>query len=101
MIVTLDDLRSHLSLTDGVAEEDAGILSLYLTGAEGLVEASLGYSIHERWPDTADIPPALQVAVLQLAALWYEHREAASPRTLTSAPFSVRCVVDAYRDRSF
>ncbi len=101
MIVTIEDLRSHLALTDGVAEEDAGLLDIYLRGAEALIEAGLGFSVHERWPDTADIPAALQVAVLQLAAFWFENREAATPRTLTAAPFSVRAIVDAYRDRSF
>jgi hypothetical protein len=99
--VTLDDFRHHLGGLPEIAEdsaEEAALLRL-LEAAQGLVEAELGYAIAERYEDAA--PPALAVAVLQLAAHWYAVRPAATELTLATVPFACRTILDAFRDRSF
>lgn len=97
-LVTLAELREHLGMTAGVAEEDAAMLQLFLDGGQALIEAELGYAIAERYPVAP--PAALAVAIRQLAALWYESREAATPADLRTAPFATRAIVDAFRDRA-
>ncbi|MFO1104596.1 MAG: head-tail connector protein [Amaricoccus sp.] len=98
-IVTIQQIRDHLGLSDGVATEDDALLGLFLDGAQGLVEAELGYAIAARYPSS--VPAALSVAVLQIAATWFANRESAVPETLQDVPFAARAILCAYRDRSF
>lgn len=100
-IVTLEDLRLHLGGLPEIAEdtpEETALLRL-LDAAQGLAESELGFSIEERYEGT--VPPALAVAVLQLAAYWFATRAAAGEITIATAPFATRAILDAYRDRSF
>lgn len=98
-MVALSDLRSHLGLTDGVAEDDDPMLERMLAAAKGLVEATLGYALADRYPDGH--PEALDVAALQIAATWYERRESVTAETVRNLPFAAEAILDAYRDRSF
>lgn len=98
--VTLDDFRHHLGgLPEIDLEPEAAALQRILDGAQGLIEVELGHSIAERYEDTP--PPALALAVLQLAAHWYANRAAAGEVMLQTAPFACRAILDGYRDRSF
>ena len=103
-IVTLAELRGHLGLTAGVAEADDAMLERNIAAAQGFIESWLGHRIAERYGGDGQepVPDALRLAVLQLAAWWYEHREAATRgERAVPAPFAVRDIIDAYRDRSF
>jgi hypothetical protein len=103
-IVNLTELREHLSLTPGVAVEDNAMLERNIAAAQGFIESWLGFKIVERYggEDQEPIPDALKLAVLQLAAWYFEHREAATRgERAAPAPFAVRDIVDTYRDRSF
>lgn len=45
----------------------------------------------------SDVPPALRVAVMLLAAHWYEHREGAEGMNIETVPLSVDRLITPYR----
>lgn len=102
-VVTLAEIREHLSLTPGVAEEDAAMLDRQAAAAQGYVESWLGYTLATRYGSGTlpAVPEALRQAILQLVATWYENRESVSADRMTAAPHGLEQILDAYRDRSF
>jgi hypothetical protein len=103
-IAELDDLKAQLSFTDDIGVEDDGLLQLKLDAAHNHVERMLGFQIEECFggEDQEPIPPALIEAVLQLAAWWYEQREAALTGTIVAeVPYVVQELVTAYREFTF
>ncbi|MCO5131206.1 MAG: head-tail connector protein [Xanthobacteraceae bacterium] len=79
MIATLANLKAQLNVTSDL---DDTLLTRKLAAAQNYVESWLGYKIETEYPPTdgeppvSTVPPALVEAVLQLAAHWYENREA-------------------------
>lgn len=77
-------------------------LKRFVDAASAHVERLLGYKLTdaEQLPDG---PPAdLEMAVLQLAADWYENREASLVGVAAQAiPFGVREIVNEYRNYTF
>lgn len=75
MIATLADAKAQLNVTSNL---DDTLLTRKISAAQDYVEACLGYEIESVYggEDQKPIPPALVEAVLQLAAHWYENREA-------------------------
>ncbi|MGP9804490.1 head-tail connector protein [Paracoccus sp. NSM] len=98
-VVTLDDLRQHLALT---ADQDADDLLIQgkLDAAQDLIERHLGYGLLERFETVHAVPPAIREAILQLAAWWYENREAVTDRG-APLPFGVSDIIASYREWSF
>ncbi|AXQ94015.1 head-tail connector protein [Cereibacter azotoformans] len=99
---TLDALKAQLSFTDDMGGVDDALLELKLEAARNHVERLLGFRIAETFGgDGQDpVPPSIEEAILQLAAWWYETREAASPGA-REVPFGVREIVAEYREWSF
>lgn len=79
VIVTVAQIKAQLNLDDAI---DDALVELKAQAAQNHVERLLGFRIEEEF---VTVPPALQEAVLQLAAHWYENREA-------SGDASGRCV---------
>ncbi len=75
MIATLAEVKAQLNVTSNI---DDTLLNRKLAAAQDYIEAWLGYKIESIYGglDQEAIPPALVEAVLQLAAHWYENREA-------------------------
>lgn len=96
-IITLEGMKANLGLTPDQDEDDVLILGK-IEAAQNHIERLLGFRIEERFP--ADIPPALREAVMQLAAWWFENREAATDLT-RELPFGVRDIVTEYRGWTF
>ena len=96
-IITLEGMKANLGLTPDQDEDDVLILGK-IEAAQNHIERLLGVRIEERFP--ADIPPALREAVMQLAAWWFENREAATDLT-RELPFGVRDIVTEYRGWTF
>ena len=84
-------LRAQLRLD--TAEDDA-FLAHKLAAAEAWVQGHIGAPLPE-----GDVPAPLTEAVLQLAAFWYEQREAAFIG-LSGAPipFGVTALLQSYRE---
>lgn len=102
-VVTLPEIREHLSLTPGVAEEDGAMLERLAAAAQGYCETWLGYTLVSRYGSGSlpPVPEALRQAVLQLTATWYEHREPLSADRLGAVPHGLDAILEAHRDWSF
>lgn len=102
MIVTLAELKEHLSFTDDLGEADDALLERLIAAAENHVERMLGFRIEATFggEDQDPVPPALQLAVTQLATHWYEQREAAGD-PLREIPFGVTEIVSGFREWTF
>ncbi|KEP68527.1 DNA-packaging protein [Thioclava dalianensis] len=97
-IVTLDDLKAQLSFTDDMGELDDTLLAGKIDAAQDHIERLLGFKIEDEFG--VDGTPSLKEAVLQLAAHWYENREAAGDG-LREIPFGVDEIVREYRGFTF
>lgn len=98
-ILTLRDLKEHLALTQDQTEDNM-LLQGKLDAAQGQIERMLGYGLLERYETPAAVPADLCEAMLQLAAWWYENREAVIERG-APLPFGVSEIVTSHRDWSF
>lgn len=101
-IVSMPDLMVQLGLTGDAPPGDVELLQRKADAAQNHVERLLGFRIEERFggEDQEPVPPALIEAVMQLAAWWFENREAAGDGA-RSMPFGVEEIVAEYREWSF
>ncbi|MBL4928787.1 head-tail connector protein [Fuscibacter oryzae] len=101
-IVTPDDLSTQLNLPEEIKAIDFDLLARKVAAAQAYLESILGYKVEDRFGgvDQDPVPPPLKEATCQLAAHWYENREAAGEGAKV-IPFGVSEIVDAYRDWSF
>lgn len=101
-ILTIYELKEHLAFTDDIGSEDDFLLARLIDGAQTHVERLLGFKIEETFGgvDQDPVPPALVEAVSQLAAWWYEQREAAGDGA-REVPFGVREIVTEFREFTF
>lgn len=101
-IATLDDLKDQLAFTDDIGDADDGLLQQKLDAAQNHVERLLGFRIEAQFEggDQDPVPPVLVEAVLQLAAHWYDNREAGA-EAVRELPFGVREIVTEYREFTF
>ena len=97
-IVTVSQLKAQLNFTADLGSADDALLTAKIDAAQAHIERMLGYTLADIGPDAA--PADLREAVLQLAAHWYEAREAAgeAPREI---PFGVSDIVMGRKDWSF
>lgn len=99
MALTINDLKAHCNVT---GNDDNAVLTRFLAAAQAHVERLLGFKLNNT-DELPDGPPAdLELAVLQLAADWYENREASLVGVSAQAiPFGVREIVGEYRRYTF
>lgn len=98
-IITLEEMKAHLNWTDDLGTDDDALITRQIEAAQGLIETHLGHEIEATYDP---VPAPLQEAVAQLAAHFYENREAVVTGTIaTELPWGVGSILDAYRDRSF
>jgi uncharacterized phage protein (predicted DNA packaging) len=104
VIVTLDQIKEQLNLTPDLGSDDDALLERKISAAQNHVERLLGFKIEERYGAVGqeEIPPALVEAVSQLAAHFYENREATLVGvSAQELPFGVWPIVNEYREWSF
>lgn len=101
-IVTLQELREHIGLTEDAPEEDSLVLQHKGDAAQNHIERMLGFRIEERFggEDQEQIPDSLKEAVMQLAAWWFDNRETVGDVS-KSLPFGVTEIVNEYREWAF
>lgn len=100
LIVTMTEAKSYLRIDHS---DDDRILQMILNAAQSHVERLLGYRIADRYSPNGDsilIPAALEEAVLQLAACWYDNRGATAEKA-REVPFGVREIVTEFREFTF
>lgn len=103
-IVTVLELKEQLNLTDDVGTGDDVLLARKIDAAQGHIERLLGFKIEDTYggQDQEDIPAPLVEAVLQLAAHWYENREATLVGvTGQELPFGIWPIINEYRVWTF
>ena len=101
-IVTLAQLESQLGL-EGVPGHEL-LLQQKLDAAQGHVERLLGFKIEDQFGgvDQEPIPEPLREAVLQLAAWWFESREAGIVgQSVANPPHSLPEIIAEHRDWTF
>lgn len=101
-IVTQTDLMAQLGLTYDAPSEDQAQLPGKIAAAQDHVERLLGFRIEAKFGGAGQdpVPPALKECVLQLAAWWFENREAATDMA-KALPFGVLDIVNEYREWGF
>ncbi|SFB82319.1 head-tail connector protein [Tropicimonas isoalkanivorans] len=101
-IVTVEELKEHLAFTDDIGSTDDALLARLIDAAENHVNRLLGFIISDTYggQDQDPVPPALVEAVSQLAAWWYECREAAGDGA-KETPYGVREIVTEFREFTF
>lgn len=100
-IVTLDQMKAHLNVTES---RDDDLVAGKVEAAQNHIERLLGYRIEETYggAEQDPVPPSLVEAVMQLAAHWYENREAVIVGvTAIPMPLGVREIIREYREWSF
>lgn len=107
MIVTIGEMKEHLNITADLGAADDALIGRMVSAAQGHVERLLGYQIEPKYPPAGEppvstVPPSLVEAVCQLAAHWYENREATLVGvSAQELPFGVWEIVREYREYSF
>lgn len=99
MALTVADLKSQCNIVDST---DDVVLTRLLSAATAHIERLLGFKLSDttELPDGA--PADLELAVLQLAADWYENREASLVGvTAQPIPFGIEQIVNEYRKYTF
>ena len=101
-IVTIDELKEQLNLTEDLGAGDDALLARKLDAAQGHIERLLGFKIAVKYPQPADVPAPLKEAVMQLASHWFENREATIVGVAAQElPFGVWPIVNEYREYYF
>lgn len=99
MALALADLKAHCNIT---GSGDDPVLSRFLAAAQAHVERLLGFKLNDAEELPEGAPADLELAVLQLAADWYENREASLVGVSAMAiPFGVHQIVNEYRRYTF
>ena len=104
MIVTADVFKEQLNFNADLGTADDALLVRKIEAAQDHIERMLGFKIEATYggTDQEPVPPALVEAVCQLAAHWYENREASLVGvTAQDLPFGVWSIVREYREYSF
>jgi len=101
-IITTADMKTHLGVT---IDDDDALIDGKIEAAEAAIEQLLGYTFAANFPDTTDasfpdtVPGDLKEAIRQLAAHFYENREASVVGISASLlPLGVRDIVNNRRE---
>lgn len=99
MALALSDLKAHCNITGST---DDAVLTRLLSASETHVVRLLGFALDDVEEFPEGTPADLELAVLQLAADWYENREASLVGvSAMPIPFGVQEVINEYRTYTF
>jgi len=94
-LVSIPLAKAHMNI---VGTEDDELIQLYIDAAEAWLSNYSGKTLSEIDPFPAD----LKLAILKLAAFYYEQREAVGfGASMQIAPYGVRSIADSYREKWF
>jgi hypothetical protein len=101
-IVDIFDLMAQVAMTSDAPGDDQTLLVGKIDAAQNHIERLLGFKIEEEFGGAGQdpVPPALCEAVMQLAAWWFENREAGGDAS-RPMPFGVDEIVAEYREYTF
>ena len=88
-IVTLAEMKEHLNIVDTI---DDDLIGRKIGAAEAHLCRMLGFDMVVEYPD--GVPEDLKEAIRQLAAHWYENREATvAGLSISTVPLGVEEIV--------
>lgn len=101
-IITLAEMKAQLAFTDDLGAVDDELISGKIDAAQSHIERLLGFKIEATYGgvDQDPVPSDLKEAVFQLAAWWYDNREAVGA-SASELPFGVSSIVNEYRGFTF
>lgn len=99
MALSLPDLKAHCNVT---GNGDDAVLTRLLGAAVKHVERQLGFALDDEGEFPEGAPDDVELAVLMLAAHWYENREASLVGVSAQAlPVGVAEIVAGHRRYTF
>jgi hypothetical protein len=99
-ILSVAELKEQIGWSADLGGADDALMGRKIAAAQDHIERLLGFKIEVTYADA--VPPALVEAVGQLAAHWYENREATLVgATAQELPFGVWPIINEYRGFSF
>lgn len=102
MALEVADLITHCGLQGSADAAETRQLQRLLDAATAHIERHLGFKLNDADELPGGTPADLELAVLQLAADWYENREASLIGiTGRPMPFGVQEIVAEYRRYTF
>lgn len=87
MYITIDNARKHLNIDSFYHEDDEYILDL-IKVAEDATEKRIGKKLSDCIDKTGDLIPSIKHTILLLIGTLYQQREATSPSTITTVPYT-------------
>lgn len=87
MYITLDEARKHLNLDDFFTEDDNYILDL-IKVSEDAVEKRIGRKLKDCIDKNGELEPTVRHTILLLVSTYYTQREATTPNTITTVPYT-------------
>ncbi|CAN7499839.1 head-tail connector protein [Mesorhizobium caraganae] len=94
-IVSLAEQKAHMRVD---FNDDDALIQAQIDAAQAHLEQLLGYEIEEEFET---VPNDLVEAIMQLAASWYENREATSTDAPRETPIGMWDVVRERRNYTF
>lgn len=104
MILTVQELKAGLNLSDDLGTGDDAMLQRFIEASQNLIERQLGFKIETNFGGAGQepIPTALIHSVALLAGHYYENREGSLVGvSAQSLPFGVEAIVTEFREWSF
>ncbi|MCV9997677.1 head-tail connector protein [Pararhizobium sp. YC-54] len=101
MILSLEELKQQLNLTEDFGDADDALLTRKISAAQDHLERMLGYKVEATYGgiDQDPVPPALIEAVALLAGHLYENREATLVGvSAQELPLGIHDIVSGYRE---
>lgn len=93
MYVTLSEARRHLNLDEWFKEDDEYILEL-IKVTEDTVEKRIGKPLSKCIDKNGDLEPSIKHSILLLIGTYYNQREATSPTSISTVPYTFDFLAD-------
>lgn len=95
-VVSLEKVKEHLRLEADDVSQDSYLM--------GLIGAADEFFARSCWIDgdyvPETLPPLLSQGILLLVGHYFENREAATDRTITTIPIAIQSIVELFSKRS-
>lgn len=100
MYIKLSEVKKQLNLDEWFNEDDE-LLVYLINVSEDVVEKRLGKRLKECLTKDGDLVPSVKHSILVLISTYYSQREATSPSTITTVPYTFDFLADLNKHYHF